>query len=101
MTYISYFPAGVNLLLCVTIMGICLCRLDKIDKSVLLRIGMRYVLLLSAAAASGVSPLIYEFPGWSAVFFAAAVLFMLLSDGYEWRAGPPESATVPGALSEH
>ena len=101
MTYISYLPAGVNLLLCLLIMGICVCRLDKIDKSVLLRIGLRYVLLLSGAAAFGLSPLVYEFPGWSAVFFAATVLFMLLSDGYEWRAGPPESATVPGALSEY
>ena len=94
----QYFPVGVNGLLCLGIMFVCVCRLDKIDHRVLLRVGVQYVVLLMAAAGFGLSPWLWDMPGWPSVFFSFAVLFMLVLDSYQWRSGPPEATTRPAPL---
>ena len=96
----EYLPVGINGLLCLAIVFVCICRLDKIDKRVLLRVGCQYIVLLMAAAGFGFSPWLLDMPGWPSVFFAFAVLLMLVLDSYQWHAGPPESTTRPAPLAE-
>jgi len=95
-----YLPAGLTFILCAAIIFVCICRLDKIDKSVRLRVGFQYVVLLMAAAALALAPIFGQFPGWGVVVFAGAVLFMLLADSFQWHHGPPESASAPTPLSD-
>lgn len=97
----TYLPSGINALLCAAIVFISVCRLDKIDKEVLLRVGTQYVVLLMAAATSGASPWLWDLPGWATVFFSCAVLLMLVLDSYQWRRGPPDSATGPAPLGDY
>lgn len=96
----TYLPAGLNGLFSVAIIFVCICRLDKIDHRVLLRVGIQYVVLIMAAAGNGASPWLWNLPGWPTVFFSGAVLLMLVLDSYQWRSGPPESATGPVPLGE-
>lgn len=96
----TFLPAGLNGLVCAAIVFVCICRLDKIDKRVLLRVGSQYVVMVMAAAGFGASPWLFDMPGWPSVCFSGAVLYMLWSDSYQWQNGPPESATGPVPLSE-
>ncbi len=89
----AYLPAGVTALICGAIMFVCICRLDKIDKAVRIRVGIQYVILLMAAAGLAAAPLLWQFPGWAVVGFAAAVLFMLIADSFQWAHGAPGSTT--------
>lgn len=95
-----YLPAGVNFIICMAIIFVCICRLDKIDSSVRLRVGFQYVALLMASAGLAAAPFFWQFPGWAVVIFAGAVLFMLLADSFQWHHGPPESASAPAPLSD-
>lgn len=96
-----YLSAAVTGVICFAIGCICVCRLAKINHSVLRRVGWQYVLMIMASAGLGLAPFLWEFPGWSTAFFAAVVLFMLLADSYQWRHGPPEAATGPAPLGDH
>jgi heme A synthase len=96
----EYLPVGLNGLTCAIIVFVCICRLDKIDKRVLLRVGVQYVLLLMAAATFGASPWLFDMPGWPSVFFSGAVMIMLVADSYQWRRGAPASATGPAPLGD-
>lgn len=100
MVDLQYLPAGLNGVLSAAIVLVCVCRLDKIRGQVLFRVSMQYVVMVMAAGANGASPWLFDLPGWPSVFFAGAVLFMLCADSYQWRTGPPESATGPAPLSE-
>jgi hypothetical protein len=97
----QYLPVGLNAVLCGAIVFVCICRLDKIDKRVLMRVGVQYVLLIMAAFTFGASPWLFDLPGWPSVFFAFSVLFMLVADTYQWRRGPPPSTTGPAPLGEN
>jgi len=96
----AFLQAGATAIICIAIMLVCICRLDKIGKDVLLRVGIQYVFLLMAAAGLALAPFFWQFPGWTVVIFAAAVLFMLLADSFQWRHGPPEGTTGPVPLSD-
>lgn len=87
--------AVVNAILCLAIMGICICRLRLINKQVRLRVGVQYVVLLMAAAGLLLSPFLWEYPGWGTAAFVGAVLFMLCADSYQWQHGAPSSTTGP------
>lgn len=97
----QYLPVGVNAILCAALMFVCVCRLAKIDKRVRLSVGIQYVLLAMASFTFGASPWMFDMPGWPSVVFTAAVLFMLVADSYQWRAGPPPSTTGPAPLGEN
>lgn len=94
----DYLAPGLNGVFSVAIIFVCVCRLDKIDKRVLLRVGLQYVILIMAAAGNGASPWLFHLPGWPQTLFTAAVLFMLIADSFQWRHGPPSSTTVPAEL---
>lgn len=93
-----YFWAGVNAVLSLSIMFVCVCRLNAITRCVLMRVKLGYVMLLMGAAANGMAPWKFEMPGWPSAAFAAAVLVQLVADAFQWRAGPPVSATGPADL---
>ncbi len=95
-----YLPAGVNFIICWAIIFVCICRLNHINKKVLRRVGIQYVLLLMTTAGLAFAPFLWQFPGWAVVFFTGAVLFMLLADSFQWHNGPPESTTTPTPLSD-
>jgi hypothetical protein len=96
----AHLPAGITFLICAAIVSVCICRLDKIDRQVRLRVGIQYVVLLMAAGGLALAPLLGQFPDWAVTAFAAAVLFMLCADSFQWHHGPPESASAPTPLSE-
>lgn len=96
-----YLPAGLNAVLCLAIIFVCICRVDLICPGVLRRVGVQYVVMIMAAAGHGCAPLLMELPGWTSVAFSGAVLLMLVLDSYQWRCGPPPSATGPAPLFPH
>jgi hypothetical protein len=76
------------------ICGLCVCRLMTM-KNVLLRVKIQYVIGLVASAANGLAPLFFQqWPNGTALFFAAWVCYMMLSDSYQWKGGPPEAAVI-------
>ncbi len=77
-----YLPAGITAMICAAIIFVCVCRLDKINEAVRLRVGIRYVVLLMAAAGLAAAPLLWQFHGWAVVWFAGAVLFMMIADPF-------------------
>ena len=95
MNQLDYLPAGINGVLSLAIMFVCVCRLNLIGQRVLRRVGAQYVVMVMGAAANGASPWLLEFPGWPSVAFAAAVLFMLCADSFQWRRGAPKSSIKP------
>ena len=97
---LQYLPAGLNGVLSLALIFVCICRAEKIKPAVLSRVKVQYVVMVMGAGANGASPWLFELPGWPSVFFASAVLFMLVVDSYQWRKGPPASATSPAPLSE-
>lgn len=94
----QYVPVGLNGLASLAIIFVCICRSDKIHRGVLTRVKASYVLLVMAAAGNGASPWLFELPGWPQALFTGAVLFMLIADSFQWRGGPPASATGPVPL---
>lgn len=97
----NYAATGVNFLICMGIVCICICRLDKIDRTILRRVGAQYVLLVVSATAFGLQPYFGGSPNWIDVVFSGTLLHMLMADGYQWRHGrAPESATIPAELHQ-
>lgn len=95
-----YLPAGINGVLSLAIIFVCICRADKITGSVLNRVKAQYVLMVMGAGVNGAAPWFHELPGWTSVAFSLVVLFMLVADSYQWRRGPPPSATGPAPLGD-
>lgn len=96
----QYLAVGLNGVLSLAIIFVCICRADKITGDVLNRVKAGYSVMVMGAAINGASPWLFEMPGWPSVGFAASVLLMLWTDSYQWRHGPPDSATGPAPLSE-
>lgn len=78
-------PPAFIALFCFAIIGVCVCRLGKIDKGHRLRIGIKYVLLLMGSALYAMAPYLKEFQGWTGAAFAGSVLFLLLAESADWR----------------
>lgn len=92
----------VNIAINVGIFSVCICRLGKMH-GVLWRVKSQYVFLLVAAVAAGGSPLLFQqWPPAAFVLLAGAILYMLVMDSYQWKAGPPpESLSTRGDLHVH
>lgn len=87
-----------NILICGLIFGICICRLGKL-KDALWRVKSQYAFLLVGSAAHGGAPIFFDqIPVGASVMFVATVLYMLVADTFQWKAGAPESTTDFGAL---
>jgi hypothetical protein len=96
----SHLTALLNFVLCLCIVGICVCRLNAIDRRVMLRFGIQYVVMAVSAMAQAITPIAsWGLPGWPAVIFAGAVLFMLVVENWHWIDGPPQSITQSGNFS--
>lgn len=81
------------------IFGICICRLGKLHNA-LWRVKAQYAVLLVASAGHGGAPVFFkQWPTGMSIVFVAAVLYMLVSDGYQWKNGAPKAAeTSPAPL---
>lgn len=91
----------INAGLCLTIMGICLCRLNAMSRAVLLRVQFEYVFYMGAGFISMARPWWGENVGWASLMLETAILISFLSSKHAWRAvqtpagpvdTPPENA---------
>lgn len=94
--------AIINVLVCSCLGGICVCRLGKMHKNVLLRVKVQYLLLLVVSTASGFSPIFFRvWPSFLFVCFAAVVLYVIWSDNFQWKRGTPKVIETQPADLEH
>lgn len=91
-----YLLAGANLFLAVLVMASCVCRLGASSALTVRRaVRIKYVAILTGAAASGLSPLAWsEYPGYGQVAITAAVLVSLLVEMRRWRYGAPPDVLI-------
>jgi hypothetical protein len=90
--------AIVNFGLCSAIGWGCICRISAMSRETTkARWKGGYTLLLVAASASGLSPLLFrEWPGPGQIGMALAALYVLGWGAQNWRGGPPPYARKPG-----
>lgn len=82
------------------IFGVCVCRLMKMH-DVLVRVKIQYVIGMVVSAANGLSPILFQqWPNSVGLMFAVWVCYTLLSDGYQWKDGPPPSTIVKKECNE-
>lgn len=91
-----YLLAMANFALCMPSMFICICRLNAMTKSVLLRVRIEYAVGAGALFCSAFRPLIGEWPGYASVGMAVYVLVMLVASSHAWRhdSTPPVASQV-------
>lgn len=100
MTDLYLFALG-NLVLCVTIAFIALCRLNAMRKSVLWRVRVEYAGYLAGAVASGLQPMWGEWPQWGSIIISSSLLLGLMCSSRAWAGDvPPDVATGPAPLGE-
>lgn len=87
-----------NVVLCMAIVFMSVCRLNAMRGVVLWRVRLEYSGYVGGALASAVQPYWGELPEWGALALATAVIVGLLCSSRAWRNGPPESATQPAPL---
>ncbi|WP_447775619.1 hypothetical protein [Variovorax boronicumulans] len=85
----EYIFATVTLFVCLAIAGVSLCRLRLTDTNTRRGVRIKYSALGAGALMFGVSPWTGEFPGWTGMTFAIAVLVGLLTSWGRWRTRPP------------
>lgn len=78
-----------NLALCLTAVGMCLCRLNSMTPSVMYAIRSKYAVIVTAALCSGLQPWWGEWPGWGSLAMSASLVFALVVGKPAWRSGPP------------
>lgn len=89
--------AIVNLIVCSCIFWSCMCRLEKMGKSVPKRVRAQFVLTLVGSVASGLQPMLFaQWPGVGQTLFSGSVLMCLLLSMDRWRHGPPNDLTMKG-----
>lgn len=94
-----------NAVLCLSIMGICVCRLNAMKgKAVLIRVQVEYATYMTAAFVSMARPWWEENVGWASLMLESAILIGFLSSTHAWRtvrtpAGPID--TAPDVVSNH
>lgn len=91
------FIALANLAVCMTIVFVCLCRLNKMDGSVLVRVRSQYAVTLNCALACGWQPVWGDWPGVATLAMSAGVLFYMSINARNWTGGPPDNCYIPGA----
>lgn len=83
---IHQFVAVVNLAFCAGICWACMCRLNTNVCRWYLTARLRYTLLLGAAVASGLQPLLWnQWPSIADATFSGAVLAGLIINVLRWR----------------
>ena len=84
-----------NLVLCLSAVGMCLCRLNSITQRVYYRIQIKYVVALTAAMTSAVQPFWGEWPGWGSLAMSTSLVFALIVGKQSWYSGPPQTVCDP------
>lgn len=87
----------INATLCISIMGICICRLNAMGKAALFRVQFEYVTYMAAAFVSMARPWWEENVGWASLMLESAILIGFLSSTHAWRTirtpvGPVDTA---------
>ena len=96
-----YAMAIVNLAACLVVFCTCVCRITAVDKTVLLRVRMKFILLGPSALIFGISPLWGDWPGYASLAFSVSSAIGLLAETYQWKHGSPASTrleTMPAEL---
>lgn len=88
-TTAEHLFSAFNLLLCIAIAGVCLCRLRLTDLHTRVGVRVKYSGIGGAALVFGLSPWVGEWPGWTGCAFSAAVLVGLLSSSSRWSGQAP------------
>lgn len=95
----------INAVLCFTMMGICICRLNAMGKDVLFRVQLEYVFYMGAGFISMARPWWGENVGWASLMLECAILASFLSSSHAWKSvhtSRGERDTAPeNANSEH
>lgn len=78
-----------NLVLCLTAVGMCICRLNSMTTSVLYAVRSKYAVIVAAALCSALQPWWGEWPGWGSLAMSASLVFSLVVGKPVWRSGPP------------
>lgn len=94
----AYMFALANAVLCMGVVVISLCRLNKMTKAVLFRVRATYAVYLNCALLSALQPLWGEWPQWAALTMASALLFNLLMSSANWAGGPPRDILYPNGM---
>lgn len=98
-----------NAFLCISIMGISLCRLNAMDKDVLFRVKLEYVFFMATGFVSMGRPWWGENVGWASLMLETATLISFLCSSHAWRPvrtshgvidTPPESSKTDHAPLE-
>jgi len=96
-----YTFAMANLVLCMGIVFVSICRLNSMQNKVLWRVRMEYAGYVGGAFAAGFQPLWGEWPQWGSLCIAGAILLGLICSSSAWKGDkPPASATAPAPLEE-
>lgn len=78
------------------IFGICICRLKEMNDKILTKVKYQYVIGTMVSAANGLAPIFFrQWPTTTGLLFAAWVCYVMWSDGYQWKNGPPIGAMKP------
>lgn len=94
----TYLFALANMVLCIGIICVSLCRLNLMDKRVYIRVRTEYAIYIGGAIICGLQPWWNEWPEWGSLSLSGAFLYGLIVGGIGWRHGPPESVTGPAPL---
>lgn len=81
-----------NFVLCLTAVGMCLCRLNAMTFNVMYQVRGKYTVALTAALASALQPWWGEWPEWGSLAMAASLVYGLYVSTPSWRHGPPMDA---------
>lgn len=94
--------ALINFALCTGIGWACVCRISSMSRETTkARFRAGYAVLMVAATASGLSPLLWrEWPGPGQIAMAVAALYVLGWGAQNWRTGPPSYAKLPELLED-
>jgi hypothetical protein len=94
----TYLFALFNMVICIGIICVCLCRLNLMDRRVFIRVRGEYAFYIGGSIISGLQPWWGEWPQWGNISISGSLLFGLIVGGIGWRKGPPESVTGPAPL---
>lgn len=78
-----------NLVLCFTAVGMCLCRLNSMTRTVLYTVRSKYAVIVAAALCSALQPWWGEWPGWASLAMSGSLVFALTVGKRPWRNDPP------------
>ena len=97
-----YLFAFINFVACHVVIFISICRLNSMNKDVMVRVRSEYTAYIAGAMASAWQPTWGEWPQWGSLGITAALMIGLFCSSRAWHKDvPPASASAPAPLGEH